>query len=416
MKYDIENIASIINGKVHGQAIIHPVYLVTDSRKIPFPSVSIFFAISGTGRDGHSFIKDAWLKGVRAFVVQHVPVMTAFPETIFIKVADPLQALQELTAFHRSQFDCDVIAITGSNGKTVVKEWLSLVMQQDKIITRSPRSYNSQIGVPLSVWLMDERTQCGVFEAGISQKGEMDKLERIIKPNFGIFTNIGDAHDEGFNSTSEKISEKLKLFEHATAMVYCADYKELDSEIQLFATVRNINLFSWGTFHSANLQLVSCEDDQISGSKLSLKYKGQIRNIVIPLKGKIAVENAMTVIAFLILYGYEFDTISDRMHLLHSISMRLEIKKGIHGCTIINDSYSADMHSLKLALDLMVQQSQLEKRTVIISDFLQSGKKREELYLEISEMLKTYHIQRVIGIGTDMPLMRDLFISSGMHI
>lgn len=414
MRYSLEHIASIVNGTIHGHNNFSPSYIVTDSRKIPFPSQSIFFAISGTGRDAHAYIKDAWLKGVRSFVVQKVPELSDYSQAVFITVDNPLRALQDLAAFHREHFHCDVVGITGSNGKTIVKEWLSLLLQQDKIITRSPRSYNSQVGVPLSVWLLDERTECGIFEAGISEAGEMQQLERIIKPDFGIFTNIGDAHDEGFSSRLEKIKEKLRLFEHVKELVYCSDYSDLNDEIPFFAFGKSIKLFSWGNNPNADLQLISVDDNTKKGSLLQVRYLDHIKNIRIPLVGKIAVENAMTVMAFLLCRGYKFDVLSDRMQLLHSISMRLEIKKGIHGCTIINDSYSADLNSFRLALEQMKQQTQLAKRTVIISDFLQSGKRREDLYSEIADLLNSYRVQRLIGIGADIHSMRDLFVSRGI--
>lgn len=414
MRYDILHIASIINGILEGHCESNPEYLATDSRKIPFPSQTIFFAISGIGRDAHPYIKDAWLKGVRSFVVQKVPELSEYPHTAFIKVKNPLKALQDLAAYHRAQFHGNVVGITGSNGKTIVKEWLFILLHQDKIITRSPRSYNSQVGVPLSVWLLDERSEWGIFEAGISQTGEMQRLERIIKPHYGIFTNIGDAHDEGFSNKAEKIREKLQLFEHASELIYCSDYTELKNEILNFVGGKSIKLFSWGSHSDADLQLISVRDDIEGGSILQIRFGSIINYLKIPLKGKIALENAMTVIAFLLKRGYSFEVLAERMHLLHSISMRLEIKKGIHGSTIINDSYSADLNSLKLALDLMKQQTQPESRTLILSDFLQSGKRREELYSEIASLLKTYHVHRLIGIGTDIQSQRHLFVDQGI--
>ena len=410
--YLVRDIARIVNGRQYGESDLRIDHILTDSRKILFPSGSVFFAIQGYRRDGHLFIEEAYLRGVRCFIVAHLPSAEEYPGAVFIVVEDPLEALQTLVAFHRSKFHYPVIGITGSNGKTIVKEWLNHLLQPYFKIVRSPKSYNSQIGVPLSVWQMNAEAELGIFEAGISTVGEMEKLERIIRPDIGVFTNIGDAHNEGFTSVREKIREKLGLFSNSRVLVYCRDYQVLEEEIMLFAAQRNIRLFHWSIKPGAELQVVKVvtKGDK---SVIHIRYQSAEWQYAIPFTGQAAVENSVTCAMVMLEMGIAFSEVPAGMLTLHSLSMRLEMKHGINNCTIINDSYSADLSSLKLALDFLGQQQQ-GRKMVILSDIPESGIPEEERYLHIATILKRSAIDRMIGIGPLMMKYSTVFTAAGV--
>ena len=369
MKYYLNHIAQIINAEGNINSANSIDYLLHDSRKIYSPGDSLFFALKGTGRDGHRFIDDAYEKGVRSFVVSDTVDTTQFPEAAFLQVKDSLVALQALTAYHRGQFNIPVIGITGSNGKTIVKEWLNQLLQEDFNIVRSPKSYNSQLGVPLSVWQMNEQHTLGIFEAGISQPGEMEKLERIIQPTIAVLTNIGEAHSEGFSSLQEKEAEKRKLFRNAKEPV----------QLELLRVERKKD-------HA----LVVVRKPGVPDKEIS---------ITIPFTDEAAVQNAVTCWRVLLHLGYDNALIQKRMMTLSPVNMRLELKKGINHCAIINDSYSADINSLEIALDFLDQQSAGTAKTVILSDFLQSSAPDKELYHELLQKLEKHGIKRLIAIG-----------------
>ncbi|TAH00443.1 MAG: UDP-N-acetylmuramoyl-tripeptide--D-alanyl-D-alanine ligase, partial [Sphingobacteriales bacterium] len=407
-RYSIQEIISLVRGHAEWPSVQVLIdHLVTDTRKITDPAGSVFFAIHGDKRDGHVFIPEAYQQGVRVFVVSKEGLNQQFPDAVFILVEESLQALQQLAAAHRASFDIPVIGITGSNGKTIVKEWLNHLLEPSFSIVRSPRSYNSQLGVPLSVWPMAASHSLAIFEAGISQAGEMQKLEPMIRPSIGVFTNIGDAHSEGFSSMEEKIREKLQLFAHSRQLIYPADQVLLSDEIKKFASSRDIRIIGWGKSALADLQLLSAEP---SGSHTTIHYRYQDieRQFTIPFTGTIAEENAMTCAAVLELLGTAEGSIS-MMKDIPSLSMRLDMRQGINHCTIINDSYSADLDSLKLALDFLRQQRQHRKRTLILSDLLQSGKKEEDLYTEIAGLVKRHALTRFVGIGNKINAYADLF-------
>ena len=369
MIYTIQNIASLIKGEA---VIINDVqieHLLFDSRKIYTPQSSLFFAIVGARRNGHQFIDEVYKKGVRSFVVSHEVDVKKFPEANFIKVDDSLQALQTLGIEHRKNFNIPVIGITGSNGKTIVKEWLYQLLHQDYNIVRSPKSFNSQIGVPLSVWQMNEQHTLGIFEAGISKPGEMDKLEKIIQPTIGVLTNIGEAHSEGFNSLAQKEKEKRLLFRNAAIP---------DSVV-----INSIN-------------------KEQTSTAISAIYKSFGYTIIIPFNDDASIQNAITCWQVMLHLGYDNKVIAERMKSLTPVNMRLELKKGINNCSIINDSYSADISSLEIALNFLDQQSAGENKTVILSDFLQSSMSDKLLYAQIFKNLKNHGIKRLIGIGENI--------------
>ncbi len=413
--YTVSDIAGIIKGKISGSGDAHaPVrYLLIDSRKIIQADASLFFAIKGDRHDGHKFLSDLFEKGVRHFVVSDRPDVSRFPGASFLLVKDPLAALQHLTAHHRQQFAIPVIGITGSNGKTVVKEWLYQLLREDKNIVRSPKSFNSQVGVPLSVWQMASEHELAIFEAGISKPDEMERLEEIIRPTAGVFTNIGLAHDENFLNAKQKIREKLKLFVHAGALVYCRDYLELNEEVvRHFAhspsAGSTVTLFSWSKRSRADLQVGKII--RAAGyTEIQAVYRNDLAVIKIPFTDDASIENAINCWALMLYLGYSSSTIANRMQNLAPVAMRLELKEGINNCSVINDTYNSDLGSLGIALDFLNQQQQHPKKTLILSDILQSGKNEQALYQEVAELVSKKGVNRLIGIGEAISRQEKLF-------
>jgi alanine racemase len=414
--YTVSQIASVIKAKTfseHADIVIE--HILLDSRKLLFPSSSIFFALDGIRRKGNLFIPELYHKGVRCFVVDEIFTeadVQDFPNADFLQVPDVLQALQLLTSYHRQQFDLPVIGITGSNGKTMVKEWLYQLLHGDFNIVRSPKSYNSQIGVPLSVWQINETHTLGIFEAGISQPDEMQKLAKIIMPTVGIFTSIGEAHGEGFLNIRQKINEKLKLFVNSRLLIYCADNPDINEAVNMFKnnvrTGGDFELFSWSKKETATLQIISIETGSAQ-TAIQSKWKEIPVNFNIPFTDEASVENAITCCCVLLHLGTSVETMAERMMQLRTVEMRLELKQGINNCSIINDSYSADINSLTIALDFLQQQKQHAKRTLVLSDILQSGKSSGELYAGVAAILEQKHINRFIGIGPEITRQRNAF-------
>ena len=411
IQYRTKDIISIINGKAlqlnENMQIDH---LLIDSRKVYSPAASLFFALKGPRRDGHQFIPDLYKRGVRNFIVSKEIDITKSPEGNFILVNDTLWALQRLAAFHRKQFNIPVIGITGSNGKTIVKEWLYQLLHENYNIVRSPKSYNSQIGVPLSIWQMNEHHQIAIIEAGISEPGEMENLEKIIQPTIGILTNIGEAHSENFINREEKLKEKLKLFAHASKIIAKGD----DAWITRQMTKGKMNCFFWGRNKTSDLQIVSIESRDLQ-TEITVAIGSEIFNFSIPFTDEAAIENAITCCSLMLVAGIERSYIQEKMPLLQPVSMRLELVKGINGCAIINDSYSADLSSLNIALNFLDQQSISSKRTVIVSDFLQTGLNEKKLYDEIAALLHSHHISKVIGIGKNIGAYLNVHDGTGFQ-
>ncbi|MGI8582596.1 MAG: bifunctional UDP-N-acetylmuramoyl-tripeptide:D-alanyl-D-alanine ligase/alanine racemase [Chitinophagaceae bacterium] len=411
INYTTERIADITSGKIIQQnSKIQPAHLLLDSRKLLFPQSTIFFAIKSTHRKASDFIKSLYDKELHNFVIDDKEFdISPYPDATFILVENVLHALHLLAIHHRITFTLPVIGITGSNGKTIVKEWLYQLLERDFNIVRSPKSYNSQIGVPLSVLQIDKQYTLALVEAGISQPGEMDKIEKIIQPTLGIFTNIGEAHSEGFKDKKQKVKEKLKLFVHSSSLIICADDDEFNEEVNnLKEENPQLQLFTWARNHSALLQIVSVEKKNdlsiITGKHLKKEIK-----IRIPFTDDASVENAITCWCFLLQIKMANENIAEGMMQLHAVEMRLELKHGINNCSIINDSYSADINSLKIALDFLHQQKQHQKQTVILSDILQSGQADRELYGAVSSLLKQKRIGRLIAIGPRINLQQEQF-------
>ncbi|OQA01719.1 MAG: Alanine racemase [Bacteroidetes bacterium ADurb.Bin408] len=385
-------------------------HIITDSRNVISADNAVFFALKTKRNDGHKFIPDLIDKGVRNFVVSSPEI---HENANIILVKDTLKALQDLSAAHRSKFTLPVLALTGSNGKTIVKEWLSQLMSPDHTIVRSPKSYNSQIGVPLSVWQISSEDDWGIFEAGISEPNEMHALQKIINPQYGIFTNIGAAHDENFINRAQKIGEKLKLFTKVKTLVYCTDYSEIQEVIIKSGILKNINTFTWSKKEGADL-FISNTFKTDSSTTITGRYQNTNLSITIPFTDNASVENAIHCWAFLLMIGYKNDNISDRFIKLSPVAMRLELKDGINNCTIINDSYNSDINSLTIALDFLQQQRQHLKKTLIISDILQSGRNENELYEEVASLIKEKGISRFIGIGKAIATQSRKFSSESL--
>ena len=397
MSYSIQHIAEIIEGdflnkKINPTSIEH---LLLDSRQITFPSTALFFAIKGKRHDGHQFLKNLYQKGVRNFIVEKKVTTRGFKGANFILVKKSILALQQLAQFHRSQFDLTTITITGSNGKTIVKEWLSQILQEENKVVASPKSYNSQIGVPLSIWQIQKEHEIGIFEAGISTTKEMQNIAPIIQGDIGIFTNIGDAHNEGFKNIEEKIQEKLLLFENCKTIIYCKDDPRINHQIQ---QLQNKEFWTWSKNEKATLQIISIISHQ---NKTTLKgiFKKKKIQITIPFTDAASIENAIQCWSVLLFLNKKNTWIKKSMQGLTPLAMRLEIKRGVNGCTIINDSYNADLASLKIALNYLEQQGNFNQRTLILSDFFQIGKNVKQLYITIAELIVGKNISKVIGVG-----------------
>lgn len=362
--------------------------LVIDSRKAMLTEHALFFAIHGERHDGHAFIEELYAKGIRQFVVERSFSTKDFPESNFLLVPSSIYALQQLVSAHRREFVIPVIGITGSNGKTIIKEWLYQLLSPDHRIVKNPGSYNSQIGVPLSVWQMQPHHEMGIFEAGISKPDEMQALQMVIQPTLGIFTNIGSAHDEGFLSLKQKINEKLTLFSRVERLIYCADHEPL-REAVLAASIPS---FSWGFHKAADLPIIQ------SGNDFSIRWHHQTHTVKLPFNDAASVENCLHCVAVMLCLGCSVETVQERISLLKAVPMRLEMKQGINNCQLIDDSYNNDLGGLRISLDFL-SGIQKKSKTIILSDILQSGLEDIVLIEKISELISQSDITKLIGIG-----------------
>ena len=403
--YPIAIIAQWCSGVVAAQASDSlPVSeLAIDTRRIALPEETLFIAITTPRRDGHQYIGDAYVKGVRHFLIQSPVDYNLYPEADFVLVKDTVVALQAVAAQHRRQYAIPVIGITGSNGKTIVKEWLYQSLEAKYNAVRSPKSYNSQLGVPMSVWLLGAEHQLGIFEAGISQPGEMEKLERIIQPTIGVFTNTGEAHSEGFMNLRQKVNEKLLLFRHAEKLVYCRDYPELHECVLQYHRQRRdheqaLELFTWSLKSDADLRVINLLREG-GKTEITAQYKEETITVTIPFTDAASVENALHCWSLMLLLGLDAGYIKQQLAALQPVAMRLELRHGINDCTIINDAYNSDLTSFSIALDFLEQQRQHPQRTVILSDMLQMARGDADLYEEVAALMSRRSVQRFIGIG-----------------
>ncbi|WP_347159545.1 bifunctional UDP-N-acetylmuramoyl-tripeptide:D-alanyl-D-alanine ligase/alanine racemase [Pontibacter chitinilyticus] len=389
------------------------VHLLTDSRKLSQPAGTVFFAICGKYNDGHKYLQQLYRQGVRMLVVEQgrpEELTQQFPEASILKVVSSLVALQQVAAWHRQQFHIPVIGITGSNGKTIVKEWLAQLLSPDELVVKSPRSYNSQLGVPLSVWQINASHTLGIFEAGVSQPGEMAKLQRIIQPTAGIFTNIGPAHDEGFATREQKVAEKLQLFREAALLFYCADHTLVREAVE----TQGIKSFTWGRHTSAD---VSIRATTAAGHRTIVEYtyRAVQQRLAVPFTDEASVENALHCLAVLLHHQLPLADIQDRLDRLHPVAMRLEMKEAINGCYLIDDTYNNDLGGLSIALDLLASQPQRRRHTLILSDLLESGLPEEELYGQVAALVRAHRVQRLIGVGPVISKYSQLFPGAAFY-
>jgi Alr-MurF fusion protein len=412
VKIHSSDIARITNGKLIGLSDLPVTDIVTDSRQLSFTEGLVFIAIKGKNHDGHLFINNLYRKGIRIFIVEKLPdEIKKYSDASFILTGNSVEALQLLASYKRRGFKSPVIAITGSAGKTIVKEWLSDILSLTTSVIRSPKSYNSQIGVPLSVWKLDEKYNIGIFEAGISFPGEMDKLQRIIDPDIGVITNIGDAHRENFPDDTTKTLEKLKLFRDSGTIVYCRDHKIINDLILNNQHLKTRKLIDW-SFEDTEAQiLIKKYSLDLGHTGLSLRFKGIENYFEIPFSDRASVENAITVAVVCMALGTGADIIARGMAALESVAMRMEMKRGINNCQLIEDYYNSDPGSLGMALEYLRSQKG-KKGTLILSDFVQTGRDDTELYGEVSGLIKKTGVEKFIGIGEALVRNSSLFDSS----
>lgn len=415
--YSLSKLAALLQGVLiqhHEETELFSEILV-DSRRLASPVGVVFFALVTAKNNGHKYIPELYEKGVRSFVVsEQQEDYSGYDNCTFLKVKDTLKALQLLASYHRSKFHLPVIGITGSNGKTIIKEWMFQLLSGNRKVVRSPRSFNSQLGVPLSVLQLNSTHETALFEAGISEPDEMQNLETIIQPEIGIFTNIGVAHDENFINTAQKTGEKLKLFTRVKTLVFCFDHSEILEQLYKTDLPKKIRLFSWSRKTSTDLQVTRVEKTT-KETIIQAIYKEKASIIRIPFTDEASFENAMHCWACMLVLGFSQDAISAGMSALSPVAMRLELKAGINNCTIINDSYNNDVHSLSIALDFLKQQKQHKKHTLILSDILQSGRSEPDLYAEVSQMVREKGIIHLIGIGPVLSRMKHLFSIEQLH-
>ena len=410
MSNSIEEIASVIGAKRIGNHPAHIDWILTDSRSLCFPEETLFFARKTKRNDGHKYIADLYERGVRNFVVGTLTTEPeSYPDANFLVVGSPLKALQRLASRHREQFQVPVVGITGSNGKTIVKEWLYQILSPERIITRSPRSYNSQIGVPLSVWMMNEHTELGIFEAGISEMGEMEALKPIIQPTIGVLTNIGGAHQENFTSLQDKCMEKLQLFKDCDVIVYNGDNELISSCVSksLF-TAREI---AWSTKDNERPLFIESIQKDDTGTTIKYRYLGFFKEYRIPFIDDASIENSLHCLAVALYLMVSPEDIAERMLHLEPIAMRLEVKEGKNGCILINDSYNSDFASLDIALDFMARRTEDKerKRTLILSDILETGQSGKLLYRQVAELVHSRGVNRIIGVGEEISASASRF-------
>lgn len=398
MRYTASEIAQVVNGVIDVNPGLVVTDILTDSRRLGYTEGQAFIALRGKNHDGHQFINSLYMKGIRVFIVERLPAdMSGYLDAAFIQTGNTLDALQLLAAHHRRAFSSQVIAVTGSAGKTIVKEWLADVMGQTSSVIRSPKSYNSQIGVPLSVMNLDNRYSLGIFEAGISMPGEMDKLRKVIDPQIGVITNIGDAHSEHFTDINSKAAEKLKLFTNASTIIYCSDHKPIQKILVSDKAFRGKRIIDW-SYDSKSASINVSKSPVAGGTGLEMSFRGSTFSFVVPFTDRASVENAITVASVCLALDTGAEVIRKGLERLVPVAMRMEIRTGINNSVLIEDYYNSDPGSLGIALEYLRGQNN-RTATLILSDFIQSGRDEKELYGSVAELVKKNGIHKFIGIG-----------------
>lgn len=403
MSNNIEEITSILGAARTGTAPASIDWILTDSRSLCFPEETLFFALKSKRNDGARYIAELHARGVHNFVVSELPGdLKPYADSNFLRVDNPLKALQRLAEQHRKLFDVPVIGITGSNGKTVVKEWIYQLLSPDRVITRSPRSYNSQIGVPLSVWLMNAHTELGIFEAGISEMGEMETLQPIIRPTIGILTNIGGAHQENFASLQDKCMEKLILFKDCDVIIYNGDNELISNCVsKSLLTAREI---AWSTKDTERPLFIESIDKRADSTLIKYRYLGFCNQYRLPFIDDASIEDSIHSLAAALYLMVPPEEIAERMSKLEPVAMRLEVKEGKNGCVLINDSYNSDYASLDIALDFLSRRTEDKgrRRTLILSDILESGQTSKLLYRQVADLVHSRGVDKIIGVGKEI--------------
>ena len=423
MTYTIEKITTLLGARRIGTADAQIGWLLTDSRSLCFPEETLFFALKTTRNDGHRYIDDLYRRGVRNFVVSTPPSSSTtasaaglYPDANFLVVPSPLAALQRLAERHRDEFDIPIVGITGSNGKTMVKEWLYQLLSPSMTVTRSPKSFNSQIGVPLSVWLLNEQTQVALFEAGISQPNEMESLADIIQPTIGVLTSLGTAHQENFRSMEEKCMEKLQLFRNTKVLAYNSDDDTISRCIRRFGFKGE--KIGWSRENQSAplfIEKVSITSQPSSLTSVSYIYKGTRASYPLPFFDEASLQCSFACAAIALYLGLTPDELAERMAHLDPVAMRLEVKEGQHGCLLINDSYNSDINSLDIALDFMARRTHAvsglptDNRTLILSDIYQTGRDDADLYAEVNALCLKRSVTKLIAIGPRISVQRSAF-------
>lgn len=412
MSYTLQQVAEIISAQSYGVADVAIEWLLTDSRSLAFPETTLFFALRTRTGDGHRYLSELYRRGVRAFVVGTLPENfdTRFPEAAFLLVPSPLRALQNLAEAHRRRFDIPVVGVTGSNGKTIVKEWIYQLLIPSMKAVRSPRSYNSQVGVPLSVWLLDERSRVGIFEAGISQPREMSALRHIIRPTIGVMTHLGSAHQENFSTMEEKCLEKLKLFQEVHTLIYNADDEILKHCLEQ-SHFRGTRL-GWSRKDEDAPIFVKIQTEGET-TRIAYRFEAQkeqkMEEFSIPFTDEASIENAIHAALAALCLGLLPNHLAERMPHLQAVAMRLEVKAGVRGLTLINDAYNSDLASIDIALDFLSRRREGKAATVILSDVQQTGLPADELYRWVAARLAHRNINRLIGIGSAIRVLGTMF-------
>ena len=417
MFYSVEEIVTSIDAVRYGNGPSEVDRLLTDSRSLTFPETTLFFALKTKFGDGADYISQLYERGVRNYVVSSLPAQfdVLYPGANFLLVENTLAALHQLAKHHRSKFDIPVVAVTGSNGKTVVKEWLYQILSPFYSVTRSPRSYNSQIGVPLSVWLLENTTEIAVFEAGISQMGEMAKLREIIKPKIGVITNIGDAHQENFTSLTQKCMEKLSLFDQCETIVFNEDDKLLKDCIARLGF--NMQFLTWSLNNRDAFLFIEHIHKDNNVTSFVYKTKDCTGELVIPFTDDASINNAFTCLTLILYLGLKRTSLTERFKTLEPVGMRLEVKEGVNSCTLINDSYNSDLNSLDIALHFMERRQEHTERqfTLILSDIYQNGMPEKLLYEKVAQLVNGCHIDYFIGVGEALGRNMKLFSMKKSH-
>lgn len=402
-------IAQITNGKLIGNPLYEVSEITIDSRKQIQAKGTLFIALKGPRYDGHQFISEMIKeKGILSFISETIPEEDLLISQLnFIIVPDTFMAFHMLAKAYREKFNCNIIGITGSNGKTIVKEWLNHLLSSNYRVTRSPKSYNSQTGVPLSVLLLDHSTQVGIFEAGISMKNEMEKIAPMINPRIGIITNILEAHQENFQSKQEKCDEKIQLFKNSQKLIFRSDYPEI--EISLLKFNYKCIPVTWSTSYEKKPDLlIISEAIEDQNTRIQAIFRGKKIETFIPYSDKASIENAIHCWLICLELGMDNELVNERMLTLPSIEMRMQLKRAINNCVVVSDCYNSDLQSLSIAIDFLNQQP-FQNKTLVVSDIYQTGKQGNELYNELAKLLNNKNISRIIGVGKEIGKYKDLF-------